>query len=288
MNNFAVFILTHGRADNVKTYDSLKRCGYTGKIYILIDNEDSTCDMYYERFGDEVIMFDKPKEAEAIDVGDNFDGRTAIVYARNACFRIAKELGIKYFLQLDDDFKSFQWRYAERRKMKVIECRHLDKLFEHIVQFLESSGALTVALAQGGDFIGGVKANNFKKSLLRKAMNTFFCSVDRPFKFFGRLSEDVCAYTVYGSRGDLMFTIPKVMITQVPTQAGKGGISEVYLTTGTYVKSFYPVMYSPSCVKISMMGDNHKRIHHKVIWNNCCPKIIDEKWRKTSEGKYNI
>ena len=38
MNNFAVFILTHGRADNVKTHDSLKRCGYTGKIYILIDN----------------------------------------------------------------------------------------------------------------------------------------------------------------------------------------------------------------------------------------------------------
>ena len=37
--DFAVFILTHGRADNVKTYKTLKRFGYTGKIYIIIDNE---------------------------------------------------------------------------------------------------------------------------------------------------------------------------------------------------------------------------------------------------------
>ena len=38
---FAAFILTHGRADDVLTYDTLRRCGYTGKIYLLVDNEDS-------------------------------------------------------------------------------------------------------------------------------------------------------------------------------------------------------------------------------------------------------
>ena len=28
----------------------------------------------------------------------------AIVYARNACFDLAKDLGITYFIQLDDDY----------------------------------------------------------------------------------------------------------------------------------------------------------------------------------------
>ena len=37
---FAAFILTHGRPDNVLTYDSLKKAGYTGRIVLIIDNED--------------------------------------------------------------------------------------------------------------------------------------------------------------------------------------------------------------------------------------------------------
>ena len=48
--NFAVFILTHGRPNNVKTYKTLKRFGYTGKIYIIIDNEDTSADDYYKNF----------------------------------------------------------------------------------------------------------------------------------------------------------------------------------------------------------------------------------------------
>lgn len=39
-NDFAVFILTHGRADNVVTVPAIKKAGYTGKIYFIIDDED--------------------------------------------------------------------------------------------------------------------------------------------------------------------------------------------------------------------------------------------------------
>ena len=43
-DDFCVFILTHGRPDQVHTYDSLMKAGYTGKVYIVIDNEDKTAD----------------------------------------------------------------------------------------------------------------------------------------------------------------------------------------------------------------------------------------------------
>ena len=39
-DDFAVFILTHGRADNVVTVKALEKGGYTGKTYFIIDDED--------------------------------------------------------------------------------------------------------------------------------------------------------------------------------------------------------------------------------------------------------
>ena len=35
---FAIFILTHVDLINVITFDTLKKCGYTGKLYLIIDN----------------------------------------------------------------------------------------------------------------------------------------------------------------------------------------------------------------------------------------------------------
>ena len=94
-NDFAVFILSHGRADNVVTVDALKTCGYTGKWYILIDDEDDQEEKYYENFGkDNVIKFCKSEMEGKFDIMDNFDmGRKVPTYARNALPQIAKDLG---------------------------------------------------------------------------------------------------------------------------------------------------------------------------------------------------
>ena len=53
--DFAVFILTHGRPDNVKTLSTLKKCGYTGKIYFIVDNEDKTIEQYQNNYGIENV-----------------------------------------------------------------------------------------------------------------------------------------------------------------------------------------------------------------------------------------
>jgi len=111
-------------------------------------------------------------------------------------------------------------------------------------------------------------------------MNTFICSVDRPFKFMGRINEDVNTYTRLGSVGQLFFTVPNVNISQIQTQANSGGMTELYLDSGTYVKSFYTIMFQPSSVKISLMGSIHKRLHHMVSWKNTVPLIISEQHKK--------
>ena len=83
-NGFVAFILTHGRPDRVLTYEKLRKHGYTGKIYIVCDDEDKTLPEYRKRFGD-VLVFSKSEIAKTFDEGDNFGDRRAIIYARNAC-----------------------------------------------------------------------------------------------------------------------------------------------------------------------------------------------------------
>lgn len=111
-------------------------------------------------------------------------------------------------------------------------------------------------------------------------MNTFFCDVEKPFKFIGRINEDVNTYTRLGSTGWLGLTITDGQMKQKQTQANRGGMSNVYLDSGTYLKSFYSVMGMPSAVKIAEMGDKHKRIHHNVEWGHCVPMILNEIHKK--------
>lgn len=281
MNNFGVFILTHGRADNVITIPTLRKLGYTGDIYLIIDNEDEQKEKY-EKLDDvkKVIIFDKEEEMKHTDTIDNFKDHRLVVYARNKCHDIAKELKLDYFLVLDDDYTTMAFKYVDEKKFKSKDVKNADKLFESAIEFLEVSGAYTVAFAQGGDFIGGKDNKNLEKGLLRKAMNSFFCKTDRAFKFLGSTNEDVNAYVSIGNKGGLMFTITKVSVEQGKTQANKGGLTDIYLDNGTYVKSFYSVICMPSAVKVATMGNKDKRIHHQVLWEHCCPKILNEKWKK--------
>lgn len=278
-DDFVVFIITHKRPDNQITYKTLKRGKYTGKIIFVLDDGDDTIDAYCEKYGKENIqVFHK---YEDFDIGDNLtDHKGVPVYARNICFKIAREKGYKYFVQLDDDYPKIDYRYVKDGKLKAKPARQMDRIFEDMLRFLDVSGAATVAFAQGGDFVGGLDGGNFKKGLLRKAMNSLFCRTDRPIDFRGTMNEDVTTYTTLGSRGRLFFTLCNMCVIQIPTQSLDGGMTESYLETGTYVKTFYSVMAMPSCIKVSMMYTKHKRIHHRIDWECCVPKIINEKYRK--------
>lgn len=281
-DDFAVMILTHGRADRVYTLKSLRKGGYTGKVYIVIDNEDDQQDEYVSRYGhDRVVVFDKEAQMRKCDTMDTFGKKGVILFARNACFEIARELGLRYFLELDDDYTSFDMRFPRDGKLSAKPCRDLDRLFTAMIGFLEDSDALTVALSQGGDYIGGLNGKYYGKMLTRKAMNTFFCRTDRPIGFIGTINEDVNTYTTMGSRGERIFSVTQAAIVQKETQQNAGGMTGVYLDNGTYLKSFYTVMTMPSCVSIAMMGSSHRRIHHNVSWVNCVPMILNQKYRKT-------
>lgn len=276
------FILTHGRPNNVITYETLKNSNYTGEIFIVVDNEDKTVEEYKKKFGDKVIVFDKLAVSKTFDQADNFDDRRAIVYARNVCFELAEKLGYEWFIELDDDYTTFRNSIGAdgeyTTKQKVV---NLDRCLKHYLDFMkDNENVSSIAFSQGGDFIGGPGSSIMQKWAKRKAMNSFICSTKRKFQFLGRINEDVNTYTREASVGKLFFTIPHVRLEQKATQTNKGGMTDIYKLNGTYVKSFYSVMFQPSSVKIKMMGVSEMRLHHSISWKNTVPCIVREEIKK--------
>jgi hypothetical protein len=279
-NNFAVFIMVYSRPDNNLTYKTLRKCGYTGTIYLVADHDDIELQGYKANYGDNVCVIDKSEFANNYDAGDNSGDLRSTMYKSNRIFDIAEELKIDYFYIMCDDYYEFDYMFKDDIKgMKL--CKDLDIVFFNTLKFYKSCNIKTLAFAQTGDFIGGIENENgayrFSK---RKAMNTFLCSTKRRFDFVGRLNEDVTTYCLLGQRGDLFLTIPVFAINQKDTQQQKKGLTEAYIDNGTYVKSMFSVIYNPSCVKASMMNATHKRIHHSINWGATTPMIINEKYKK--------
>jgi hypothetical protein len=286
-NKFCIFILSHGRPNNVKTLRTLERCNWNGKTYIVIDDEDKTADRYKSLYGEKVIQFSKEEYSHKFDEGDNFKDRRTITYARNACFDIAENLGYKYFLQLDDDYTSFMYRFHIRDTTHQIANLTFERSISELLNFYIKTPCLSIAIAQGGDYLGGNKDRELVRTR-RKCMNSFFCSTERRFQFRGRFNEDVNTYVTLGRQGHLFLTIMPMQLNQSATQSSGGGISDLYKKYGTYVKAHTTVCHSPSCVKIGVIGDRrspHFRIHHKINVHAAYPMIIDEKWRKSTPLK---
>ena len=277
---FAVFILSYGRAGRVHTLNMLERQRYTGKLYIVVDDTDKSLDEYKKKYREKIIVFNKESVRHKFDMCDNFRETNTVTFARNAIYEIARKRGVTHFLVLDDDYSELCYRVDTGLELLSPRVKNVNKLFSLMVDFLDETGIKSVAFAQGGDYIGGRQSGSWKRGYVRKAMNSFFFRTDNPVEVIGRLNDDVNTYTYWGSRGDIFLTVMKVDITQAPTQQSKGGLSTMYLERGTYVKSFYSVMIMPSAVTITLMGEAHTRLHHRINWNNCVPRILPESIKK--------
>lgn len=277
---FAVFILTHGRPDNVRTIQALTKTGYSGEYWIVIDDEDKRADEYFERYGNKVLQFNKKEVADTVDEADTSGDRRAILYARHASQRFAKDMGYTHLLQLDDDYADFRYRFVKKGRLTSYSIKNFDAVCEAALDFLDASNALTFAFGQGGDMIGGIGSPNYKAGIQRKAMNSFYIRTDRYCNFKGRVNEDVNFYVSEGAKGELIMSDYHINVLQMMTQKNAGGMTDLYQSEGTYAKSFYSVMMAPSSVKIYPMGTAHRRLHHKVDWRYAVPKILNAKYKK--------
>ena len=298
-NDFCVLILSNGRPDDVVTVKTLKRFGYTGEWRIVLDLDDPTSSRYVENFGAErIVWFSKDSAKECTDAMDNFQYMKSIVYARQYCIKIAKDLGCRYFAEYEDDYDSIRWRMNEEIEYssKMLSDAHntLDGVFDIMLDYLIETPQLTsICMAQSGDYIGGGGSRMIQEQSRRKAMNSWIIDTQRPFDFSGTMNDDVNAYTMLATRGVLFLTTGFIALNQKTTQSNASGNTDMYKQFGTYAKAFYSVMGCPSGVKVSPLfntsarksvgpkTNNEFRIHHQVDWKSVAPKILSPSVKKS-------
>lgn len=276
---FAVFILSHGRADTITTYKALRDGGYTGRTYVVIDNEDDQEELYRQKFGNDIIQFDKREYLEKTDLGDLDTDRRIGVFARNFIQDEAKRLGYKFHLQLDDDVHGFTYRFAQGKVLRALHCSHLDEVFSSMVEYMKETPITSLSFALSAYNMGGVDGS-IKEGMTRKTMTTFLMRADDVQYFHMRMNDDITTSLINGMRGKLYYSYLPVEVEVDKTQVKAGGMTDIYQKNGTYRKSFYSVMCCPSCVKVSAMGITDYRIHHTISWNNAVPKLLSERWCK--------
>lgn len=275
---YAAFIVTHGRADRVYTAETLRKCGYTGEIFLVVDDEDKELPKYKDLYRDKVLVFNKSSMRGKFDLADNLPKTNTVTFARNAIWDLVKNQGYQFFIMLDDDYKSFRYMFDENRIFQSTRkvCKKLDEVFNIYFEYLKKAPSIKcLSCAQEGDFIGGPKGGFSDIMTKRKIMNVFFCDTDRQFEILGRMNDDVSTYLKHGNTGDIFLTANYLCVAQLPTQQNAGGLSEMYLENGTFIKSFYSVMFMPSSVTCRTMG-KFKRIHHFIDWKSTVPKILRE------------
>ena len=283
LDKFAMFILSNRRPHQILTINTLKKVGYTGKYYIIVDDLDPTLQEYKNLYGDKVIVFHKEKYMSICDTIDNFHEERAVMYGRNACFDIAEELGLEYFMELDDDYTEFAFRFSDEKEKTLYNRigKELDTTILELIKYMENTDALSIAFGQAGDYIGGTsKTSSYGKKMLFKCMNSFLCRTSKRFVFKGTLNEDVNTVLYYAQQGKYFLTLDHVSIKQSFTQSREGGLTYLYENYGTYIKSFYSVIMRPDCTKIRLMGKNDFRIHHMIKWDKALPKMISEEYKK--------
>lgn len=284
-----VYILTHGRPHfcEVNTIGALRRQKFAGKIVLVLDDEDSEIEEY-GKLGCDVEVFSK-KEMTAIGKKncDTFlphTGETysSILYARQAAFEIAKRRGDRYFCTMDDDYEYFEIKCRLGDKsLKLYQPSDINEIMLMTYELLKTTNASVVAWGQNGDLL----AHEIEFRNVRKAMNTLFFDTERSYDFVGLFDQDASAYVNLGRKGSLILTIPFILTKQHITQKFKGGLTEQYKKWGTYKKAMFCVMSCPSAVSVGVMGKYHFRIHHRIKWENCAPRILSADWEERMKDK---
>jgi len=278
-DDFAVMICSHGRAETMTTYDMLRRQGYTGEIIVVIDDEDDQQEEYEARF-ERVEVFCKEDYFQSSD-GVIQGKQKGILYARNACYDIAIENGLKYFTEFDDDFSGIYCRHFDGEKLKSYKVENLDELFTQIVEMFEHENIVSVSLLTQGDYIGGGANAKGIAGVTRMCNQAFFLMTDRRIDFISSMNEDMCTALTCGMRGSLFLGLNGTMLTAEPIANNKmgNGMTEFYKKLPPFARAFVAVIVRPDCAMAEPFESKGFRIKVKT-WDKAVPKILSERWKK--------
>lgn len=267
--DFAVFIISHERADRVETYDMLRDAGYTGKIYVVVDDEDAEFNQYKRRFGDYLLKYSKMVYRDITEVCTKVNG--CATYARNAVEDIAKLLNLKAFMVADDDLLRLRYRYDDNGVLRSLAIKsNLDAIIDAYLEFILDNGVACVSFGTANIYMKGIKPEAVSNN--RIPFNCFIRNAEFRWTWKADIYEDAVTSILESWNGDFAMQLPFVQCDMCPMDVGaKGGMTDVYTSISNYEKNFPVLIYAPSCVKL---GIGKRSFIYSTITKNAFPKLV--------------
>lgn len=262
-NEYCVLVISHGRPE----CRTLQYLPGVENVYILCDDEDTKLEEYRAKYGERVLVFPKEEYIRKTDWAYNKVKRNHPVYARNAAYDVAKNLGYRYFFVVDDDMKGpVRIRYSEEGKLKAYRVKDLGGALSVYVDFMKAAGAAVVGICGSGDFIGGKKG----RAIIRELQNFYLCDADNPLEFKGIWIEDYPACVIGWGQGKRTIC-PRILMAVF--KAGEDSVTEY---GDDWAFNFSPVMLAPVSVSVA----RRKGKFANILKQNYYPMIISERWKK--------
>ena len=274
---FAIFILTHGRPHNQLTLETLRRLGYTGKIYLVVDDQDETFSEYMETYKD-VAWFNKDVFIGRTETGLSSPEPNFAVFARNAIENIALCNGYDAFMMLDDDITNIRVRVPDNGVLKSYSPKGcLDEIIDLCVEYVITKKVACMGLGFCNLYIGGV--DNFEKENPRQRLcaEAFIRNTDYEVKWRLNMVEDLITSVDGAIKNQVWFQfLPLQVDIRMSEGVVDGGNSDVYRKLGKFKVNFMPIIAYPSS-NIMRYG---KDWAVTTTPESCVPKIISSSYRK--------
>ena len=274
----AIFIPTHERADNVITLSTLKRIGYTGEVFLVVDNEDKEIEKYKNKYGNKVIIFNKKEIEERTDTSTNKKGLKTVLFARKFIEEKATELGYRFIMVLDDDIKDICYRRAYGNKLKKVKMNEADKIFSYLCSFVEKGNIAILGIAWAAGFIGGIKGKYSRGLVPGVAASAIIRNMKIPVNYRGAINEDMFAAVDSFTGGYPVFELTSVCFYAFERGMNEGGNNSLYKTyKSDYGIHFNSVLYYPS---FCCIGIKKGKVFLRTNWKNALPKILSDKYKR--------
>lgn len=277
-NRYAVFIITHGRANRQLTYKYFSKRNCTDDVYLIIDDKDEQLNEYKSKYKEKVIVFSKGDYKNKVDTLVNNPTLAHPVYARNAVYDIAKQLGYRYFFVVDDDIKRVVLRYVIEGNLKShVVNTELRYVLNYLVDFMIATKAHLVGIPNVGAFIGGINSHHLKSGCIREVNNFYLCDTNKKIDFISTLHDDITTNLMLNNKGYFIIS-PMLLMQKFDTNGNEkgGGMKDTYDKYGLYPMVFSAVVVAPNSIKVKPNKDSFE-IRRK---NRQYPLIISDKYKK--------
>lgn len=274
----AIFICTHGRPDKQITLKVLRDAGYTGKIILVLDDEDETISEYYDNLDmcDDFVFFKKQSVIDTTNTTSSPPNRKTILYAKNACEIDAEKRGLDVFAICDDDIPGFRYRYVEDGSCKSLTItNNMDKVIQSYMEYVINADITATSFGMAQFYFSGENCFSPETMLKWRVPYTFvFRNTKHEVNWVSDYGEDITTAIECANQGKFMMASPFVQMNLSPMGVGEGGMVELH--KDTFRLSEYGHVWHPTSEQIRYYKDHWM----STIKRECAfPMLISSKYK---------